>query len=89
MSRTNKKSSKKDGLQTLQMAFNDSDASLTTSGFLSGKVGHKVTLAIQTTTVADDTELYSFFDDTELLYQIRLVYTSAAKVQLISAERVA
>lgn len=89
MSKTSKKGSKKDGLQTLQMAFNDSDASLTTSGFLVGKIGHKVTLVISTTDVADDTETYTFSDGVTQLYQIRLIYTSAAKTQLISAERVA
>jgi len=89
MAKTTKKGSKKDGLQTLQMAYNDVDASITTNGFLVGKIGHKVTLTISTTTVADDTETYSFFDGTDLLYQIRLVYTSAAKTQMISAERVA
>lgn len=87
--KTAKKSSKKDGMQTLQMAFNDSDASITTSGFLTGKVGHKITLEIITTNVADDTEVYSFFDETNLLYEIKLVYTGASKSQLISAERIA
>jgi hypothetical protein len=89
MNKTTKKSSRKDGIQTLQMAFNDQDASITTSGFLTGKIGHKITLQIQTTNVSDDTELYSFYDETTLLYQIKLVYTGASKSQLISAERVA
>jgi hypothetical protein len=89
MSKTTKKGTRKDGMQTLQMAFNDVDASLTTNGFLVGKVGHKVTLQITTTTTLGDTEVYSFLDNEELLYQIKLVYTDAGKSQLISAERVA
>lgn len=89
MSKTTKRSTRKDGMQTLQMAYNDVDASLTTNGFLVGKVGHKVTLDIQTTSVTNDTELYSFFDNTELLYQIKLIYTDETKALLISAERVA
>lgn len=89
MSRTTKKGTRKDGMQTLQMAFNDVDASITTNGFLVGKIGHKVTLDIVTTTVAGDSELYSFLDNGELLYQIKLVYTDAGKTQLLSAERVA
>lgn len=89
MSKTTKKSTRKDGMQTLQMAYNDVDASLTTNGFLVGKVGHKVTLDIQTTTVTNDTEVYSFFDNSELLYQIKLIYTDETKATLISAERVA
>lgn len=88
MTKTSKRSTRKDGMQTLQMAYNDVDASLTTNGFLVGKVGHKVTLNIQTTTVTNDTELYSFFDNTELLYQIKLIYTDGTKSLLISAERV-
>jgi hypothetical protein len=89
MSRTTKKGTRKDGMQTLQMAFNDVDASLTTNGFLVGKIGHKVTLTIDTTTVANDTEIYDFYDSDVLLYQIKLIYTDNTKTQLISAERVA
>jgi hypothetical protein len=89
MSRTTKKGTRKDGMQTLQMAFNDVDASLTTNGFLVGKIGHKVTLDITTTTILGDTELYTFLDNDQLLYQIKLVYTDSDKTQLISAERIA
>lgn len=88
MTKTTKRSTRKDGMQTLQMAYNDVDASLTTNGFLVGKVGHKVTLAIETTTISNDTELYSFYDSDTLLYQIKLIYTDDTKAQLISAERV-
>lgn len=89
MSRTTKKGTRKDGMQTLQMAFNDVDASITTNGFLVGKIGHKVTLEIVTTTLLGDSELYTFLDGTQLLYQIKLIYTDADKTQLLSAERVA
>lgn len=89
MSRTTKRGTRKDGMQTLQMAFNDVDASLTTNGFLVGKIGHKVTLEITTTTVSNDSELYTFLDGSDLLYQIKLIYTNADKTQLLSAERVA
>ena len=89
MSRTTKRGTRKDGMQTLQMAFNDVDESITTNGFLVGKVGHKVTLEIVTTTVLGDSELYTFLDGSDLLYQIKLVYTDAEKTQLLSAERIA
>jgi hypothetical protein len=89
MTKTTKRGTRKDGMQTLQMAYNDVDASITTNGFLVGKIGHKVTLQITTTTIANDSELYSFMDGNELLYQIKLVYTDANKTQLLSAERVA
>jgi hypothetical protein len=87
--KTTKRSTRKDGMQVLQMSYNDVDASLTTNGFLVGKVGHKVTLEIQTTTSAGDSELYTFFDGDQLLYQIKLIYTDSDKLQLVSAERVA
>lgn len=89
MSRTTKKGTRKDGMQTLQMAFNDVDASITTNGFLVGKIGHKVTLEIVTTTIIGDSELYTFLDGSEVLYQIKVIYTDETKTQLLSAERVA
>ncbi len=81
-------STRRDGLQAIQLSHNDVDSSLQVSGFLTSKIGAKITLAISTTSVADDTENYTFFDGATQLYQIRLIYTSAAKSQLISAERI-
>jgi hypothetical protein len=62
---------------------------MSVDGFIVGKVGHKVTLAISTTTIANDTELYSFYDVAALLYQIRVIYTDGSRSQLLSAERIA
>jgi hypothetical protein len=87
MGKTTKKSTRKDGMQTLQMAFNDTDASITTNGFLVGKVGHKVTLEVATTSSSNDTEVYTFLDGEQLLYKLKLVYTDSTKTQLVSAER--
>jgi hypothetical protein len=89
MGKTSKRSTRKDGMQTLQMAFNDVDASITTNGFLVGKVGHKVTLAVGTTNFVNDSEIYTFLDGDQILYQLKLVYTDAGKTQLLSAERIA
>jgi hypothetical protein len=89
MGKTTKRSTRKDGMQTLQMAFNDTDASITTNGFLVGKVGHKVTLQVTTTSSSNDTEIYTFLDGEQLLYQLTLVYTDSGKTQLVSAERTA
>lgn len=81
-------STRRDGMQSIQLSHNDVDSSLQVSGFLTSKIGARITLAISTTSVADDTEIYTFFDGTDALYQIRLIYTSAGKTQLISAERI-
>lgn len=89
MSQTSKPLSDRDANQALRGAFNDVDKSLTTAGFLTGKVGHKIAFAITTTSVPNDTEEYSYFDGTELLYTITIVYTSDARNVMISAARTA
>lgn len=87
MSVTQKQLSQLDGNQTLKGAYNDVDASLTTSGFLSGKVGRKITQTITTTNVANDTVVFQFMEDSILLYEITQIYTDATYSTMISAER--
>lgn len=87
MSVTQKQLSQLDGNQTLKGAYNDVDASLTTSGFLSGKVGRKITQTITTTNVANDTIVFQFMEDSILLYEITQIYTDATYSTMISAER--
>jgi hypothetical protein len=64
-----------------------------TTGFLQGKVGHKITLTIATTNVANDTEIVRYFDVVDavdvLLNEITVVYTDGTRAQLLSAERTA
>jgi len=86
---TNKPLSDRDFQQTLRASFNDVDKSLTTNGFLVGKVGHKITLSISTTNVASDTETYAFSDNGTALYSITVVYTDGSRSQMLSAERTA
>lgn len=88
MAHTNKPLSDRDANQTLQSAYNDVDASITVNGFLVGKVGHKVTMEIQTTNTSDDTELYTFLNDGTQLYQLKVIYTSNTREVLLSAERI-
>lgn len=88
MSRTTKPPSDQDANQTLQGAYNEVDASFTTNGFLVGKVGHSVALAISTTTVANDTETYTFSDDSTQLYQIRVIYADGTRATLLTATRI-
>lgn len=65
-------------------AYNVSDKSITTAGFLVGKVGHRVVK----TDVDDVTEDYSYYDGLNLLYTIRVAYTDNTKANFASAERV-
>jgi hypothetical protein len=88
MAKTTKSLSTQDSGQTLQGSYNEEDASLTVNGFLVGKVGRKVELAITTTTVADDTEVFTYKEDGVTLYEIEVVYTDGTRAQMLSAERI-
>lgn len=88
MANTTKGLASIEGNQALQGAINISDMSLSTSGFLVGKVGRKIDVAISTTNVANDTETYSFSESGSALYALRLVYTSGTRETLLSAERI-
>ena len=89
MSLTTKQPTKLDYEQAIQGSFNDMNSTLSVDGFIVGKVGHKVALAIATTTVLDDTEVYSFYDGATLLYEITIIYTDGSRGLMVSAERTA
>lgn len=88
--RTAKSSSTYSGDQVLRSSYNEVDASLQTSGFLTARVGNKVTSTLSTTSIADDTETFSFYENVStLLYTIRIIYTDGTREQMLSAERTA
>lgn len=89
MAVTTKSISDVDGQQTLQRAFNDSDASHNVNGFLVAVVGRRVDLAIGTTNVANDTETFSFSENSLALYTLQIVYTDATRVTMLYAVRTA
>lgn len=89
MSTSDKPMSQRDGQQTLQLSFNDVDNSLTSSGFLTGLLGRKITQTISTTTVTGDTSVISFYEGATLLYTLTIVYTDATQAVFISATRTA
>lgn len=89
MAKTTKQLSDADGQQSLQYAYNDSDASLNVNGFLVGVVGRKIILTISTTSIANDTETYAFSENGLALYSIKIVYTDGTRGTMISAERIA
>ena len=88
MANTTKSLSDRDYEQAVQSVYNSVDATLSVNGFLVGKVGHKITQTVSTTTVANDTETFAFFDGTSMLYQIQLIYTDGSRNLLLSAERI-
>jgi hypothetical protein len=89
MSKTNKLLSERDYAQTLQLSFNDVDASVTTTGFLLGKVGRKVEVDVS----GGSTAIYTFKELQNgvyvTLYAYTLIYTDSSRTQLVSAERTA
>ena len=89
MANTSKSPSNQDGLTAIKLAFNEVDATISTGGFLVGKVGHKIELAISTTTSSDDTETFTFKDGSNTLYAIQIIYTDDTRNIMLSAERIA
>jgi hypothetical protein len=87
VSNTTKGLSERDFQQTLKHSYNDIDGSLTTAGFLTGKVGRKVTQTISTTTVSNDTLTFTFSESGIDLYAIKVIYSDATYTTLLSAER--
>lgn len=88
MAITQKAPSDLDYSQNIQGAYNDVDATLSTNGFLVGKVGRKVVVTVSTTTVANDTETYAFSENALALYSLKLIYTDGTRSTLMSAERI-
>ena len=89
MSNTQKPLSYRDANQTLQSSYNDVNGTLSVDGFITGLVGRKITLSIITTTIANDTEIYNFLENSVSLYQIKIIYTNGTRSQMLSTERIA
>jgi len=85
MSNTTKAPSKLDYEQIQKLEFNPELASKTTSGFVQGKIGHKIERAVVNYTTDD----YSYFDGSNLLMTIRVTYATSSKEEVNSAERIA
>lgn len=89
MSVSGKVASSQSSSQTLQYSFNDDLKTLSVEGFVTSKVGHKITLTVGTTTVANDTETLRYYDGSTLLCTIVSVYTDGTRTLLSSVERTA
>lgn len=59
---SSKSMSQKDGMQVLKSAFNDNDMTISTSGFLDGKIGHR----LKTKTVSATIDENLFFDEVHI-----------------------
>ena len=86
---TKKTQTTKSGDNVVRSVFNEEDFSLTTNGFLVGKLNRKVDFAYSTTTVANDTVTIAFSEAGTALYTLKLIYTTSSRVDLLSAERIA
>lgn len=87
---TDKKSSGRDAAAAMRMAFNDADHTLGVNGFIVMAPGRRITRAVTTTTLAGDTEVFSFFQNsTDLLYTIQVIYTDGSRQDLLEVERIA
>lgn len=89
MANSTKIPSKLDGNQVLQSAFNDGDRTIGTSSFITGKAGRKITQTTATTSIADDTLVFSYIEDGVQLMELTVVYTDATQTVLLSVERTA
>ena len=87
--KTTKVFSDRDGDQVLQASFNDVNSTISTDGFLVGKVGRRIDLAISTTTIANDTETYSFSENGTALYTLVIVYTDGNRTTMLYTARTA
>ena len=86
---TTKKPSKLDANQTLQGAFNDNTSLLSVDGFVTAKINHRIVRSLSTTTLTNDTEIFTYFDGATQLLQLSLVYTDDTLETFISVERTA
>lgn len=84
MAKSDKPMSERDGQQTLQLAFNDVDDSLTTNGFLTGLVGRTITAAQSN---GGATVTYTFSESGVTLYTIQVNYTDSTQATFLSATR--
>ena len=89
MAETTKPFSEYDSNQINQKVYNPEGGTLAVDGFLAGKVGRRVDLALSTTVVTNDTETFTFSENGTTLFVLVLTYTDGTRAQLLSAERTA
>jgi hypothetical protein len=84
MSDSTKRPSEFDQTQIIQRVYNSEEKTLAVGSFVAGKLGHK----IQRNAISSTVEDYEYYDDTTLLYTIRVTYDNAAHDNVNSVERI-
>jgi hypothetical protein len=91
MAETIKRLSEYDMSQIIQKTYNVAGA-LCTEGWITGQVGRRIAPTIVTTTVAGDTERYTYSEWNGISYVVLLVldtvYTDGTRVTVLYNERV-
>ena len=86
MATTTKQLSGLDGTQVLKAIYNEIGA-IATEGWVSGLVGRKIVYTIGTTTVANDTALFTYIENGVTMMVLANVYTDGARTTLSYTER--
>jgi hypothetical protein len=86
---TQKPPSDIDASQTQQHSFNDNTFAHLVDGYLSALVGRRIDLAVSTTSVAGDTETYTFSENGTTLLVLQIVYTDGNRTVMLFAQRTA
>lgn len=84
MANTTKKETQYNTGNVLSSIYNTVDKSISTGGFLVGKVGRKIT-KIDVDSVTED---YEYSENGVLLYTYRMTYTDSTKETFSSVERI-
>lgn len=83
MSETTKRLAEYDEQQIIQKVFNKEEGTLAVGSFVAGKVGHKIERTVIGPTIDD----YSYFDNSTLLYTLRVTYNNSDHDDVDSVER--
>ena len=86
---SSKKASKLSQENVLRDVHVSESTSLSINGYVTAKVGRKIELALSTTTVADDTEIYTYLEDGNTVMVLTVIYTDGSRSTLLSVERTA
>jgi len=86
---TKKNFSDLDQQQIFKRLYNDESGTLGVDGFVVGVVGRKIERTVVTTTVTNDTEVFTFSENGSAVYTIKVIYSDASLETLLSVERTA
>jgi len=93
MSQTFKQTTDYDHTQVLRKIYGEAGA-ISVEGWVFGLVGRRISVSITTTTIANDTEVYSYseLNDENVrvdILQVRNVYTDGTRNLMLYSERIA